>query len=417
MALPPLTPEQRAAALEKAARLAGAGRGQEPAEALGGLAVRGHPSQGETDDIVGKMRVTALLESMPGVGKVRARQIMERLGISPRADGSGGSAPTRSRRSSASSADALTGEPSDLPTPAPPAPARRAVRPLAGSARAPSWSRLRAHHPEIWQSVSATTRAPRPGEVDGLSLLLRHRARSSTSSVATGALLEWAEFAGNRYGTPRQPVEERLRPGSRCCWRSSWRVPGRSGRPCRRRCWCSLTPPSWEVWQRGWSAGGPRTRGRSPGGWPGRVELAAATEFDVVLVNDDVRAGAAISLGSTCSTVRLKSSDPIRSRASAVLTQLTTSGVTRVRSPRRPRGHHQPAHRRAAHKVDSKYGLVLYSAKRARQINAYYSQLGEGLLEYVGPLVETHVQEKPLSIAMREINADLLTIEKTDGEG
>ncbi len=60
-------------------------------------------------------------------------------------------------------------------------------------------------------------------------------------------------------------------------------------------------------------------------------------------------------------------------------------------------------------KTDSKYKLVLYSAKRARQINAYYSQLGEGLLEYVGPLVETHVQEKPLSIALREIQSDLLT--------
>ncbi len=65
-------------------------------------------------------------------------------------------------------------------------------------------------------------------------------------------------------------------------------------------------------------------------------------------------------------------------------------------------------------KTDSKYKLVLYSAKRARQINAYYSQLGEGLLEYVGPLVETHVQEKPLSIALREINADLLTSEDID---
>ncbi len=65
-------------------------------------------------------------------------------------------------------------------------------------------------------------------------------------------------------------------------------------------------------------------------------------------------------------------------------------------------------------KTDSKYKLVLYSAKRARQINAYYSQLGEGLLEYVGPLVDTHVQEKPLSIALREINADLLTCEDVD---
>ena len=67
-------------------------------------------------------------------------------------------------------------------------------------------------------------------------------------------------------------------------------------------------------------------------------------------------------------------------------------------------------------KTDSKYKLVLYSAKRARQINAYYSQLGEGLLEYVGPLLETHVQEKPLSIALREINSDLLTCEDIEPE-
>jgi DNA-directed RNA polymerase subunit omega len=64
--------------------------------------------------------------------------------------------------------------------------------------------------------------------------------------------------------------------------------------------------------------------------------------------------------------------------------------------------------------VESKYSLVIFAAKRARQINAYYSQLGEGLLEYVGPLVETHVQEKPLSVAMREINEGLLTAEKHD---
>ena len=54
------------------------------------------------------------------------------------------------------------------------------------------------------------------------------------------------------------------------------------------------------------------------------------------------------------------------------------------------------------------------ASKRARQINAYYAQLGEGLLEYVGPLVETRVQEKPLSIALREISERLLTGEKTE---
>ncbi|MEJ2579797.1 MAG: DNA-directed RNA polymerase subunit omega [Kineosporiaceae bacterium] len=64
--------------------------------------------------------------------------------------------------------------------------------------------------------------------------------------------------------------------------------------------------------------------------------------------------------------------------------------------------------------ADSKYALVIYAAKRARQINAYYSQLGEGLLEYVGPLVETHVQEKPLSVAMREINEGLLVSEPVE---
>ena len=61
--------------------------------------------------------------------------------------------------------------------------------------------------------------------------------------------------------------------------------------------------------------------------------------------------------------------------------------------------------------VDSKYRLVIMAAKRARQINAYYSQLGEGLLEYVGPLVDSQVHEKPMSIALREINEGLLTSE------
>ena len=64
--------------------------------------------------------------------------------------------------------------------------------------------------------------------------------------------------------------------------------------------------------------------------------------------------------------------------------------------------------------TDSKYSLVIYAAKRARQINAYYSQLGEGLLEYVGPLVETRVQEKPLSIALREISEGLVSAEEAE---
>lgn len=64
-------------------------------------------------------------------------------------------------------------------------------------------------------------------------------------------------------------------------------------------------------------------------------------------------------------------------------------------------------------KTSSKYALVIYAARRARQINDYYTTIGDGILEYVGPLVEPELHEKPLSIALREIHADLL--EHTEG--
>ena len=66
-------------------------------------------------------------------------------------------------------------------------------------------------------------------------------------------------------------------------------------------------------------------------------------------------------------------------------------------------------------KVDSKYTLVILSAKRAREINSYYSQLGEGRGEFVPPLVETGgLRNKPLSIALEEIAEDKVTFERPD---
>ena len=81
MALPPLTPEQRAAALEKAA----ASR-RERAEVKNrlkhaGASITDVLREGETNEVIGKMRVVDLLQSLPGLGKIRARQVMERLGI------------------------------------------------------------------------------------------------------------------------------------------------------------------------------------------------------------------------------------------------------------------------------------------------------------------------------------------------
>lgn len=63
--------------------------------------------------------------------------------------------------------------------------------------------------------------------------------------------------------------------------------------------------------------------------------------------------------------------------------------------------------------VDSKYTLVIMAAKRARQINSYYAQLGEGIGEFVPPLVHTEPGAKPLSIAMEEIAAGKVAYERT----
>ncbi len=83
MALPPLTPEQRAAALEKAAQARRARADLKDKLKHSGLSLREILDSGETDEVVGKMKVSALLEAMPGVGKVRAARIMEKLEISP----------------------------------------------------------------------------------------------------------------------------------------------------------------------------------------------------------------------------------------------------------------------------------------------------------------------------------------------
>jgi DNA-directed RNA polymerase subunit omega len=61
-------------------------------------------------------------------------------------------------------------------------------------------------------------------------------------------------------------------------------------------------------------------------------------------------------------------------------------------------------------KVDSKYALVIFAAKRARQINDYYSDLHDGsLFDNVGPLVDSNIDDKPLTVALREINENKLT--------
>lgn len=71
---------------------------------------------------------------------------------------------------------------------------------------------IRERYPWVWHSVSATTRKPRPGEVDGVHYYFYERSRFE-EGIASGEFLEWANYAGNLYGTPRGPVERQLASG------------------------------------------------------------------------------------------------------------------------------------------------------------------------------------------------------------
>jgi guanylate kinase len=82
----------------------------------------------------------------------------------------------------------------------------------SGAGKAAVVAEIRRAHPQVWLSVSVTTRPARPGEADGVQYSFAGDAEFDRL-VAAGELLEWAEFAGNRYGTPRHPVAARVSAG------------------------------------------------------------------------------------------------------------------------------------------------------------------------------------------------------------
>ena len=149
---------------------------------------------------------------------------------------------------------------------------------------------VRAHFPQVWLSVSMTTRHPRPGEVDGVHYHFVDDAEFDRL-VEAGEFLEYAVVHGRaKYGTPRGPVERALSEGRWRCSRSTSRAPARSARASRATLFAFLTPPSWEELVRRLVGRGTETEEeRERRLQTARDELAAASEFDVVIVNDDVR--------------------------------------------------------------------------------------------------------------------------------
>lgn len=148
---------------------------------------------------------------------------------------------------------------------------------------------LRRECPEIWISVSVTTRRPRPGEVNGREYYFVDN-REFDRMLAAGELLEWNEFAGNKYGTPREPVRERIERDEP----TLLEIDLNGARQVREvmkddALFVFLQPPSWEELVRRLTR-----RGTEPPDVVerrlavAREELAAAGEFDVTLVNTSV---------------------------------------------------------------------------------------------------------------------------------
>ncbi|MFF7975126.1 guanylate kinase [Streptomyces sp. NPDC007905] len=147
---------------------------------------------------------------------------------------------------------------------------------------------MRKEHPEVWLSVSATTRKPRPGEQHGVHYFFVADDEMD-KLIANGELLEWAEFAGNRYGTPRAAVLERLENGEPVLLEIDLQGARQVRESMADAQLVFLAPPSWEELVRRLTG-----RGTEP---PevierrlevARTELAAEPEFDVTLVNTSV---------------------------------------------------------------------------------------------------------------------------------
>jgi guanylate kinase len=152
---------------------------------------------------------------------------------------------------------------------------------------------IRQDHPEVWISVSATTRRPRPGEIDGVHYWFVSD-EEFDRMVEQDELLEWAVVHGAaRYGTPRAPVEEALAAGRPALLEIDLQGARQVRETMPEALFVFLKPPSWdELVRRLVGRGTEDEVERERRLATARTELAAETEFDEAIVNREVHAAA-----------------------------------------------------------------------------------------------------------------------------
>lgn len=163
---------------------------------------------------------------------------------------------------------------------------------------------VRERHPKVWASISVTTRPPRPHEVDGVDYHFVDTAQF-VRMVQADELLEYAEYAGNWYGTPRRPVEDRLAAGLPALLEIELQGARQVRAAMHDALLVFLTPPSWDELVR-------RLVGRGTEDAEvinrrlevAKAEMAAHAEFDAMIVNDQVERAADELVALMCATRR-----------------------------------------------------------------------------------------------------------------